>query len=95
MISSRTYIDLIYSRHKHSGIPILGAIGCYMSNYNLLKKCVSNNLPYITIVEDMLILIRCLYKMFLPNNVTVLIRQIILIIILIIITIIFIINIVI
>ena len=73
MISSRTYIDLIYSRHKHSGIPILGAIGCYMSNYNLLKKCVSNNLPYITIVEDMLILIRCLYKMFLPNNVKVLI----------------------
>jgi GR25 family glycosyltransferase involved in LPS biosynthesis len=52
MISSRTYIDLIDSRHQHSGIPSLGAIGCYMSHYNLWKECVSNNLAYITIVED-------------------------------------------
>ena len=52
MISSRTYMDLIDSRHQHSGIPSLGAIGCYMSHYNLWKECVSNNLPYITIVED-------------------------------------------
>ena len=51
-ISSRTYIDLIDGRHQHSGIPSLGAIGCYMSHYNLWEKCVSNNLPYIIIVED-------------------------------------------
>jgi GR25 family glycosyltransferase involved in LPS biosynthesis len=52
IISPRSYTDIILGRSEHSGIPSLNAIGCSLSHYNLWKKCVKDNLPYITILED-------------------------------------------
>jgi len=52
IISVRSYNDLITERQQQSGIPSLGAIGCSFSHYFLWKKCVEDNLDYITIVED-------------------------------------------
>lgn len=51
-ISARAYNDLMTGRQQHSGIPSLGAIGCSLSHYALWKKCVDDNLDYITIMED-------------------------------------------
>ena len=51
-ITYRAYSDLLQGRHEHSGIPGLGSIGCSMSHYNLWKKCVDNNFPYIIVLED-------------------------------------------
>jgi GR25 family glycosyltransferase involved in LPS biosynthesis len=52
IISVRTYNDLLLGRNEHSGISSLGAIGCSLSHYYLWRKCVNENLSYITIVED-------------------------------------------
>jgi GR25 family glycosyltransferase involved in LPS biosynthesis len=51
-ISARAFNDLMTERFQHCGIPSLGAIGCSLSHYSLWKKCVEDNLDYITIVED-------------------------------------------
>ncbi len=55
LITNRAYNDLITGRIDDAGIPSLGAIGCTMSHYELWKKCLSDNIPYITIVENDLI----------------------------------------
>ena len=52
IISIRTYNDLLNGRNEHSGIPGLGAIGCSLSHYYLWKKCIDENLDFITIIED-------------------------------------------
>ena len=52
IISIRSYNDLLYGRKEHSGMPSLGAVGCTLSHYNLWKKCVDDNLPYIIVCED-------------------------------------------
>ena len=51
-ISIRSYNDLIIGREQHSGLPSLGAVGCTMSHYKLWKKCLEDNLPFIIIAED-------------------------------------------
>ena len=51
-ISIRAYNDLIFGRHEHSGLPSVGSVGCTLSHYSLWKKCIDDNLPYITIAED-------------------------------------------
>ena len=52
-ISIRAYNDLVSKeRHQDSGISSISAIGCYMSHYNLWKKCVDDNLEYMIIMED-------------------------------------------
>lgn len=51
-ITARVYNDISFGRHEHSGFPGLGGVGCFMSHYNLWKKCVEKNLPYIIIAED-------------------------------------------
>jgi hypothetical protein len=55
-ISARVYNDILFGRHEHSGFPGMGGIGCIMSHYELWKKCVDKNFPYIIIVEDDVIL---------------------------------------
>lgn len=52
IITIRTYNDLNSIREQHSGIPSLGGIGCTLSHSELWKKCIDDNLPYITIFED-------------------------------------------
>ena len=52
IISIRAYNDLLEGRNEHSGISSLGAIGCSLSHYYLWRKCVDENLSYITIIED-------------------------------------------
>lgn len=52
LISARSFNDLMTERLQHCGIPSLGAIGCSLSHYTLWKKCIDDNLDYITIVED-------------------------------------------
>ena len=52
IISIRSYQDLKVGREQHHGIPSLGAIGCSFSHYELWKKCINDNIPYITIVEE-------------------------------------------
>ena len=51
-ITARVYNDISFGRHEHSGFPGMGGIGCTMSHYEIWKKCVEKNLPYIIIVED-------------------------------------------
>ena len=52
IISARSYNDLILGRREHSGISSIGAIGCFMSHYNLWKLCVIRNFPYMVILEN-------------------------------------------
>lgn len=52
IITIRSYQDLKSGRDQHQGIPSLGAIGCSFSHYELWKKCINDNIPYITIVEE-------------------------------------------
>lgn len=52
IISIRSYQDLKSGREQLQGIPSLGAIGCSCSHYELWKKCINDNIPYITIVEE-------------------------------------------
>lgn len=56
MISIRAYMDLVNGRESHNGISSLGAIGCALSNYTLWMKCIQENLPYIIISEDDVVL---------------------------------------
>jgi hypothetical protein len=51
-ITIRSYNDLIFGRHEHSGMTSLGAIGCTLSHLSLWKLCVNDNIPYIIICED-------------------------------------------
>jgi GR25 family glycosyltransferase involved in LPS biosynthesis len=51
-ITIRSYNDLIFGRHEHTGMPTLGAIGCTLSHLTLWKLCVDFNMPYIIICED-------------------------------------------
>jgi GR25 family glycosyltransferase involved in LPS biosynthesis len=51
-ITIRSYNDLIFGRHEHTGMPTLGAIGCTLSHLTLWKLCVDYNMPYIIICED-------------------------------------------
>jgi len=52
IITIRSYDDLKYGRDNFKGLPTLGAIGCAFSHYELWKKCVNDNIPYITIIEE-------------------------------------------
>ncbi len=52
IISIRSYQDLKSGREQHQGIASFGAIGCSFSHYELWKKCINDNIPYITIVEE-------------------------------------------
>lgn len=52
IISGLVYTELLGERKHLHGVPSLGAIGCYMSHYNLWKICVKKKYPYIIIVED-------------------------------------------
>jgi hypothetical protein len=52
IITIRSYNDLKTNRDQHSGLPTLGAVGCTMSHYSLWKKCLTDNIPYIIVVED-------------------------------------------
>jgi hypothetical protein len=57
VITARTYNELVTGvRHEHSGTPSIGSIGCYVSHVNLWKKCVDDNLPYMVIAEDDVVL---------------------------------------
>ena len=56
IITIRTYNDIIYGRQQHTGMPTLGGIGCTLSHLSLWEYCVNNNLPYIIITEDDIIL---------------------------------------
>ena len=51
-ITIRSYNDLIFGRHEHSGMTTLGAIGCTLSHLSLWRLCVDYNMPYIIICED-------------------------------------------
>ena len=55
-LTSRSYNDLINGRSQRSGISSLGAIGCTLSHASLWKKCIDENIPFITIVEEDVIL---------------------------------------
>lgn len=52
IISIRSYNDLINGRDQHSGLPTTGAIGCTLSHMKLWQKCIEDNLDYIIIAED-------------------------------------------
>lgn len=52
LLTIRSYNDLITGREQHSGISTLGAVGVTLSHSELWKKCISEQLPYIIIVED-------------------------------------------
>ena len=52
IISIRSYNDIKNFREQKAGMPSLGAVGCAMSHYLLWKKCIDENMDYITIVED-------------------------------------------
>lgn len=52
IISIRSYNDLIRGREEHSGMPSLGAIGCFLSHYEIWKTCIKENYPYMIILED-------------------------------------------
>jgi len=51
-LTSRSYNDLINGRSQHSGLGKLGAIGCTLSHASLWKKCIDENIRFITIVEE-------------------------------------------
>jgi len=52
VISIQIYEDILYGRESHKGMPTMGGIGCTLSHYELWKKCVDEDLPYIIIVEE-------------------------------------------
>lgn len=56
IITSRGYDDLIKGRNEWCGIPSLGMIGCTLSHASLWKKCVDENIPYMVILEEDVIL---------------------------------------
>jgi len=51
VITIRSYDDLLSGRNQHSGMPSLGAIGCYLSHYSVWRICVEKY-PFIAIAED-------------------------------------------
>ena len=51
-ITMRAYKDLTKGREEHSGIPSLGAIGCFLSHKALWEKCIKDNIPNILILEE-------------------------------------------
>ena len=52
IISPSCYYDIIRGRCEGKGFPSKGAIGCSLSHIELWKKCVNENLPFMTICED-------------------------------------------
>lgn len=52
LITIRVHDDLRMGRVEHSGIPTKGGIGCTLSHYELWKKCVDNDWPFIIITEE-------------------------------------------
>ncbi len=52
IISIRSYSDIMSGRVEHVGLTNLGAVGCTLSHYELWKKCIDMNYPYIIIAED-------------------------------------------
>lgn len=52
VITIRCYRDLKYGRSEHSGIPSLGAIGCFLSHASLWNLCIERNYPYVIIIEE-------------------------------------------
>lgn len=52
IISIRSYNDLVTQREQHSGISSMGAIGCTLSHSNVWKTCISEQHPYVIIMED-------------------------------------------
>lgn len=52
IINIRSYNDLILGREQDSGLPSLGAVGCTMSHYTLWKKCLDDDLPFMIILEE-------------------------------------------
>jgi len=56
IITSRGYDDLVKGRNQWCGIPSLGMIGCTLSHASLWKKCVDENIPYMIILEEDVIL---------------------------------------
>jgi GR25 family glycosyltransferase involved in LPS biosynthesis len=52
IISIRSYSDLVSNRRESYGMSSLGAVGCTISHCEVWKKCIENNMPYITIVEN-------------------------------------------
>jgi GR25 family glycosyltransferase involved in LPS biosynthesis len=52
LITLRSYNDLRNGRKENFGISSLGAIGCTLSHYNLWKKCIEDNLDYMIILEN-------------------------------------------
>ena len=56
ILTSRSYNDLINGRSQRCGIPSLAAIGCTLSHASLWRKCIEEKIPFITIVEEDVIL---------------------------------------
>jgi hypothetical protein len=55
-ITVRAYVDLKTGREQPSGIPSMGSIGCTLSHCELWKKCIQQQLPYIIVLEDDVVL---------------------------------------
>lgn len=56
LITARSYNDLRDGREQYTGLTTLGAIGCTYSHYIIWKKCVDNNLDFIIVAEDDLVI---------------------------------------
>ena len=51
IITIRSYEDIVNGRVTHKGLTSMGAIGCTLSHYELWKKCIVGDLPFMVIVE--------------------------------------------